>query len=109
MSESKTALVWVAGLIVVAGAIAGIWRLGWYVDQRNIQHRYENNVNSQQYQAGIIQRTRDYANDYRISNDPGQKRLIAARFCAETQQLNPVPPDLATDITVMCAAPAVGN
>lgn len=94
----------VATLIVGLAVVAGIWRLGWYVDQRNIQHRYENNVNSQQYQAGIIQRTRDYANDYRIATDPGQKRLIAMRFCAETQQLNPVPQDIANDIAVMCGS-----
>lgn len=93
--------VWSAALIVVVLLVGG-WALYWKLNRSAIDHRYENNLHSQQYQAGLIAGARDQVTAWTVATDPAQKVLIGQQFCVMAANISPAPADIAVAITTIC-------
>lgn len=89
-----------AAVLAATLALAAIWWFGGgIVNTRD----YNNNVDSQAFQAGLVAQARGYADGWNAATDAGQKAQIASRFCTVVQDITLVPADLATDKMEICS------
>lgn len=82
--------------VVVLVAIGG-WKLHWWMAKSTVEHQYDINTNTQQWNAAKIDQLRNLAHDYGVAQDPGQKSAIGSQFCSIYQVVKPAPPANATD------------
>jgi flagellar basal body-associated protein FliL len=102
MSRINVALISILAALVVVGLAVGGWFLYWHLAKAGQANRYEVNVGTQQYQAGLIQQERDRVIAYNIATDPGQKKAIADQFCAIFPSIVPAPTDLVSANASIC-------
>lgn len=92
------------GLLATVVAVIlcfGCYQGYWYLAKHNVQHQYDVNTGTQQYQAGLIQQERDLANGYQAAQDSAQKAFISRQFCTMLKDVQPVPNDLADDAILL--------
>jgi hypothetical protein len=80
-------------VVTIAVLVCG-WFLYWAIAGMAKDNRYKVNVQSQQYQAGIISQLRDTITGYDVARDPAQKKQLQTTFCALYQNLTLIPADL---------------
>lgn len=90
-----------AGVAVVVIGWA-LWHGLWAANRSAVQHTYEINRDSQQFQAGLISQERNLSLDWNRAIDPGQKRAIADQFCQIYPNLQPATADLASVHDSIC-------
>jgi hypothetical protein len=90
----KTVGLVVAAIVVVIVIIFGGWRLGWWFKAADVQMQRDTNVQSQQYQDGLISQERDRALAYVKATDPSQKEFYKSQFCGVYADIVNPPNDL---------------
>lgn len=93
-------LVFIALLFITALAIGG-WKLGWWLKGANANQQYQVNVNTQQYQASLLDRERNYITGWQTATDQGQKAQIKASFCTVLADLTITPLDISAAANTM--------
>lgn len=92
-----------AALIVAAVIVFGGWRLGWWFKQQDIGLQRDVNVNSQQYQDGLISQERDRVQAYDAAVDGAQKEQLKSTFCAVYLNIVQPPVDLSQANARICS------
>lgn len=102
MRRTTSVLVAVGLAVVGAAVIAGLYLGGFWVAKDATNRQYQVNVNTQQYQAGLIAQERDRVQGIETSNDEGQKKNLALTFCTVYHDLTVQPEDLALAFSTYC-------
>ena len=107
-STAGVVLAVVLSVITVALLAVGAWQLHWWMAKSTVQHRYDINTNTQQYQSSKIAQLRDLAHDLSAPGLPdSQRQYLSSEFCSVYQLITPPPPanttaDLLTAHTSFC-------
>lgn len=92
----KYAAAWFVGIlatfVIVAAIGVGGWKLHWWMAKSTVQHQYDINTNTQQWQSSKIDQLRNLSHDYGVAVDPGQKLALSSQFCSIYQLITPPPP-----------------
>jgi hypothetical protein len=95
---------WIWGAIVTVVVIVVLavvsWQGGWWLSKSSVQHQYEINTQTQQYQNGLVARMDDNIQGYDVAVDPGQKKDLLNTVCTTYTKLTDITltnnPDLVT-------------
>lgn len=94
MNGFTKVLVGIAGLIVVAAVVVAMYLGGFWVSKDATNRQYQVNVNTQQYQAGLVAQERDLARGIATTDSEGLKKNLGMQFCSIFPNLTIVPADI---------------
>lgn len=101
-SVGKVVLLSFVGLILLVAIAVGGWEGGWWLNKANANKQYQVNINTQQYQAGLISQERDNVIGWQSATDSGQKDIIKNTFCTMYLNLTQPPADLVFANSKIC-------
>ena len=102
MTGVRNVLLGALGLVAFVALCFFGYQGYWHLMKSNVGHQYDVNTGTQQYQAGLISRERDFAIDWNRAVDPAQKDALADQFCQIYPDLKPPPADLVQDHAIIC-------
>lgn len=92
----------VTAFVIFALIILIGWRVGWWFRTADVQMQRDTNVQSQQYQDGLISQERDRIQAYDTSDDSAQKKQLQMTFCSTYENLVKPPADIQSAHARIC-------